>query len=115
VATVHAPASNAPYHFTVARVMSTSCGSSMTPIVACSGRFLVLSGLSKRTHLIMLDLNIPRMDGYAVMERLGRISTPIMLSLGLPRGRNKRWPLEHERLFRSQRTFRLSFKQYVES
>ena len=33
---------------------------------------------SFKADLIILDLNIPRMDGYAVMECLGQITTPII-------------------------------------
>src|SRR5260221_11236439 len=42
-------------------------------------RALQLLGAGFKADLIILDLNIPRMDGYAVMEWLGRISTPIIV------------------------------------
>ncbi len=32
-----------------------------------------------KADLIILDLNIPRMDGYALLERLGVINTPIVV------------------------------------
>jgi two-component system, chemotaxis family, response regulator Rcp1 len=43
-----------------------------------TGALAILNGGFK-ADIIILDLNIPRMDGYAVMERLGRISTPIIV------------------------------------
>ena len=42
-------------------------------------RALQLLRAGFKADLIILDLNMPRIDGYAVMEWLGRISTPIIV------------------------------------
>jgi len=55
------------------------CSESVDVTIAEDGtRAVALLSAGFKADLIILDLNIPRMDGYAVMERLGRISTPII-------------------------------------
>ena len=55
------------------------CSLSVDVTIAEDGaRALQLLRAGFKADLIILDLNIPRMDGYAVMERLGQISTPII-------------------------------------
>src|SRR5260370_42711150 len=55
------------------------CSVSVDVTIAEDGtRALELLRAGFKADLIILDLNMPRMDGYAVMERLGRISTPII-------------------------------------
>jgi len=55
------------------------CSLSVDVTIAEDGaRALQLLRAGFKADLIILDLNMPRMDGYAVMEWLGRISTPII-------------------------------------
>ncbi len=55
------------------------CSQSVDVTIAEDGaRALQLLRAGFKADLIILDLNIPRMDGYAVMECLGQIRTPII-------------------------------------
>src|SRR5260370_30879302 len=56
------------------------CSLSVDVTIAEDGaRALQLLRAGFKADLIMLDLSMPRIDGYAVMEWLGRISTPIIV------------------------------------
>src|SRR5258708_8092724 len=55
------------------------CSLSVDVTIAEDGaRALQLLRAGFKADLIMLDLSMPRIDGYAVMEWLGRIRTPII-------------------------------------
>jgi CheY-like chemotaxis protein len=56
------------------------CSVSVDVTIAEDGsRAVAMLNEGFHADLIMLDLNIPRMDGYTVMERLGAIAAPIVV------------------------------------
>src|SRR5438552_12810639 len=56
------------------------CSVSVDVTIAEDGsQALALLNEGFEADLIILDLNVPRMDGYALMERLGVIDTPIIV------------------------------------
>src|SRR5437588_380950 len=62
------------------RASLRQCSLSVDVTIAEDGsQALALLSEGFEADLIMLDLNVPRMDGYTLMERLGPIDTPIIV------------------------------------